>query len=374
MKKTILSFLLMFVTMATFASRWTAPDFGEYSDRFVVYTQVNINGLPSYDVEVAAFIDGQVRGVADASNINNNNGHLALEVWGNDEDNGKTVTFKIAYNNLVYKSTKTLSYMHQSTQDPIPFVLNVDAITGVKLPETLELTQKIGTTYDLTSDITLLYEPLNEDGRPALNDDGTPAQYTKLNETTLDTDVTPLSYEWEFGNSSSFFEVGENNVLTVNGFCENKYLGLRVYGPVDPSIMTFVAQFEVSTSTNVTIIEPTVPVTGIELSQSTITMNVGESAFNYLSGIVTVLPEDATNREYSLVPNDAAAAAGVGGEDEKYTAKKPGTYSFKVVSDQNPNIFKNLTIIVVQPVELIQWNSPNEDAAQAGDLIILTVP
>lgn len=134
MKKTILSFLLMFVTMATFASRWTAPDFGEYSDRFVVYTQVNINGLPSYDVEVAAFIDGQVRGVADASNINNNNGHLALEVWGNDKDNGKTVTFKIAYNNLVYKSTKTLSYQHQSTQSPIPFVLNVDAITGVKLP------------------------------------------------------------------------------------------------------------------------------------------------------------------------------------------------------------------------------------------------
>ena len=40
----------------------------------------------------------------------------------------------------------------------------------------------------------------------------------------------------------------------------------------------------------------------------------------------------------------------------------PGKYSFKVVSDQNPDIFKNLTIIVVQPVELIQWNSPNEDA------------
>lgn len=362
MKKTILSFLLMFVTMATFASRWTVT--GEYSDRFVVYTQVNINGLPrSQGVEVAAFIDGQVRGVADASNINEN-GHLTLEVWGNNNnnnDNGKTVTFKIAYNNLVYKSTKTLSYQHQSTQTPIPFVLNVDAITGVKLPETLELTQKIGATYDLTSDITLLYEPLNEDGMPALNDDGTPVQYTKLNETTLDTDVTPLSYEWDFANSSSFFEVGENNVLTVNGFCEGRYLGLRVYGPVDKSIMTFVAQFEVGTSTNVTIIEPTIPVTGIELSQSTITMNVGESAFNYLSGIVTVLPEDATNQGYHLVPNDDAAAAGVGGEDDKYTAKIPGTYLFKVVSDQNPNIFKYLTIIVVQPVESIQWNSPNED-------------
>ena len=363
MKKTILSFLLMFVTMATFASRWTVT--GEYSDRFVVYTQVNINGLPrSQGVEVAAFIDGQVRGVADASNINEN-GHLTLEVWGNNNnnnnDNGKTVTFKIAYNNLVYKSTKTLSYQHQSTQTPIPFVLNVDAITGVKLPETLELTQKIGNTHDLTSDITFLYEPLNEDGMPALNDDGTPAQYTKLNETTLDTDVTPLSYEWDFANSSSFFEVGENNVLKVNGFCEERYLGLRVYGPVDQSIMTFVAQFEVSTSTNVTIIEPTVPVTGIELSQSTITMNVGESAFNYLSGIVTVLPEDATNQMYSLEPNDDAAAAGVGGAEDKYTAKYPGKYSFKVVSDQNPDIFKNLTIIVVQPVELIQWKALDED-------------
>ena len=125
--------------------------------------------------------------------------------------------------------------------------------------------------------------------------------------------------------------------------------------------MTFVAQFEVITSTNVTIIEPTVPVTGIELSQSTITMNVGESAFNYLSGIVKVLPEDATNQMYSLEPNDAAAAAGVGGAEDKYTAKIPGKYSFKVVSDQNPNIFKNLTIIVVQPVELIQWKALDED-------------
>lgn len=358
MKKTILSFLLMFVTMATFASRWTVT--GEYSDRFVVYTQVNINGLArNQGVEVAAFIDGQVRGVADESNITKN-GHLALEVWGNDADNEKTVTFKIAYNSLVYKSTKTLSYQHQSTQSPIPFVLNVDAITGVKLPETLELTQNIGNTHDLTSDITLLYEPLNEDGMPALNDDGTPAQYTKLNETTLDTDVTPLSYEWDFRNSSSFFEVGENNLLTVNGFCENKYLGLRVYGPVDPSIMTFVAQFVVGSSTNVTIIEPTVPVTGIELSQSTITMKVGESAFNYLSGIVKVLPEDATNQMYSLEPNDDAAAAGVGGAEDKYTAKIPGKYSFKVVSDQNPDIFKYLTIIVVQPVELIQWKGPGE--------------
>ena len=359
MKKTILSFLLMFVTMATFASRWTVT--GEYSDRFVVYTQVNINGLPrSQGVEVAAFIDGQVRGVANESNITKN-GHLALEVWGNDADNEKTVTFKIAYNSLVYKSTKTLSYQHQSTQSPIPFVLNVDAITGVKLPETLELTQNIGTTYDLTSDITLLYEPLNEDDRPALNDDGTPAQYTKRNETTLDTDVTPLSYEWEFENSSSFFEVGENNVLTVNGFCENKYLGLRVYGPLDQSIMTFVAQFEVSTSTNVTIIEPTIPVTGIELSQSTITMNVGESAFNYLSGNVKVLPEDASDQGYHLVPNDAAAAAGVGGAEDKYTAKKPGTYSFKVVSDQNPYIFKNLTIIVFQSFDLFFCKALDED-------------
>lgn len=354
MKKTILSFLLMFVTMATFASRWTAPVTGEYSDRFVVYTQVNINGSPrNYDVEVAAFIDGQVRGVADASKINNN-GHLALEVWGNDADNGKTITFKIAYNNLVYKSTKTLSYQHQNTQNPIPFVLNVDAITGVKLPETLELTQNIGTTYDLTSDITLLYEPLNVDGAPA--------QYTKLNETTLDTDVTPLTYEWDFGNSSSWFTVGDNNILTVVDYCDaGKYLGLKVQGPIDESITSTVAQFEVSTSTNVTITQPTVPVTGIELSQSTITMKVNESAYNYLFDIVTVLPENASNQMYKLVPIDDAAAAGVSGEDDKYQAKIPGTYSFKVVSAENPEIFKNLTIIVVQPVVGVRWDVPGAD-------------
>lgn len=346
MKKSILSFLLMFVALATYASRWTAPAAGEFSDRFVVYTQVNINGTPrAYDVEVAAFIDGRVRGVADASKINNN-GHLALEVWGNDADNGKTVTFKIAYNSLVYKSTKTLSYRNQSTQTPIPFVLNVDAITGVKLPETIELTQNIGTTYDLSNDVTLLYE--------ALNVDGAPAQYTKLNETTLDTDVTPLTYDWDYANSSSWFEVGANNVLKVNGFCESKYLGLKVQGPVDESVMVALAQFEVSTFTDVTITQPTVPVTSISLSQTSLEMWVGESAWEYLENIVSVLPDDASNKQWYLFAEEGTPARAA--IDEKYIAREPGTYTYKIVSQENEQISANITITIKKQVESISWD------------------
>lgn len=347
MKKTILSFLLMFVTMATFASRWTAPATGEYSDRFVVYTQVNINGTPrNYDVEVAAFIDGQVRGVADASKINQN-GHLTLEVFGNDGDNEKTITFKIAYNNLVYKSTKTLFYKHTGTQAPIPFVLNVDAITGVKLPETIELTQNIGTTYDLTNDITLLYEPLNVDGAPA--------QYTKLNETTLDTDVTPLTYDWDYANSSSWFEVGANNVLKVNGFCESKNLGLKVQGPVDESIMSTVAQFEVSTFTNVTIIKPTVPVTSLTLSQSSFEMYVGENAATYLNSMITILPVDATNKQWFLYADAGTPARAA--IDADNIARTPGTYAYKVMSLGNADVYADVTITIKQKVQSLSWDT-----------------
>lgn len=346
MKKSILSFLLLFVAMATFASRWTAPDVHDYSGRFVVYTQVNVNGSVTNNVEIAAFVGDELRGVATYSNVSN--GYMALQVRGNETDNGKSVTFKIAYNHLVYKSTKTLTYEHGETYSTVPFVLNVDAITGVSLTNPIELVQNIGTTYDLTNDITLLYEPLNLDGAPA--------SYQKKNETVLDTDETPLKYEWEFGNSSAWFKVEANNILTVNGYGANKYLGLKVQGPVDESVTSSRAQFEVGTYTFVTITKPTVPVTGLELSQTTVTVPVGTYLLRYLTGVVTVLPEDASNRDFKLIPNNDAAAAAVGGADESYVAKLPGSYSFKVASVENESIYKDITIVITQPVTSLTWN------------------
>lgn len=340
MKKTILSFLLMFVTMATFASRWTAPATGEYSDRFVVYTQVNINGAPrNYDVEVAAFIDGQVRGVADASKINQN-GHLALDVWGNDGDNGKTVTFKIAYNNLVYKSTKTLSYLHQSTQTPIPFVLNVDVITGVSLTNPIELVQTIGTTYDLTSDITLLYQPISQDGAPG--------QYTKKNESSLDETETPLTYEWN--TNSTCFEVNANNILEVKGYGENLPLELKLHGPSSNG-----GQFEVGAVTSVTITKPTVPVTSLTLSQSSFEMYVGENAATYLNSMITILPVDATNKQWFLYADAGTAARAA--IDADNIARTPGTYAYKVMSLGNADVYADVTITIKQKVQSLSWDT-----------------
>lgn len=347
MKKSILSFLLLFATLATFATRWTAPSMNDYSDRYVVYTQVNVNGMKSNNVEVAAFIDGQVRGVANYTSLNNL-GHLNLEVRGNESDNGKTITFKVAFNSLVYKVEKTLTYQHQGTYTPFPFVINVDAITGVALTNPITINQTVGSTYDLTNDVSFLCEPLNLDGAPDT--------YNRMYETTLDTSETPLTYMWDFGNSSQFFTVGDNNILTVLNYNENLFLGLKVSGPIDSSVTTHVAQFETNTFTQVNIIRPAVPVTDILLSETTVKLYVDDSAFNVLFPIISFVPSDASNQAFKLVPNDAAAAAGIGGEDEKYIAKIPGTYSFKVVSVENENIYKNLTIVVVQPVTDLIWN------------------
>ncbi len=340
MKKTILSFLLLFATLATFASRWTAPDVHDYSGRYVVYTQVMVNGSVTNNIEIAAFIGDEIRGVATSAG---QNGLMSLQVYGTEADNGKSVTFKIAYDNLVYKSTKTLIYKHGETYSTVPFVLNVDAITGVSLTNPIELVQNIGTTYDLTSDITLLYE--------AMTPEGAPTSYQKKNETVLDADDTPLTYEWDFGNSSSWFKVETGNILTINGYGENKYLGLKVHGPASNS-----GQFEVGASTSVSITMPAVPVTGIELSQTTITVPVGTYLVRYLAGKVNVLPTDASNRDYKLIPNDDAAAAAVGGAEEYYEAKIPGTYSFKVASVENESIYENITIIITQPVTSLGWN------------------
>lgn len=347
MKKSILSFLLLFAALATFATRWTAPSISDYSDRFVVYTQVNVNGMKSNNVEVAAFIDGQVRGVANYTSLNSV-GHLNLEVRGNESDNGKTITFKVAFNSLVYKVEKTLTYQHQRTYTPFPFVINVDAITGVALTNPININQVIGTTYDLTNDISFLYEPLDLDGAPE--------SYNRMYETTLDTSETPLTYMWDFGNSSQFFTVGDNNILTVRDYNENLYLGLMVSGPMDPSVMTHVVRFQTRTFTTVNITKPLVPVTDILLSETTVKLYVYDSAYNVLFPIISFVPSDASNQAFKLVPNDAAAAAGIGGEDEKYIAKIPGTYSFRVVSAENENIYKNLTIIVVQPVTDLIWD------------------
>lgn len=332
MKKSILTLLLMLVSLATFAEDWTRPVSTDYEDRYVIYAQPKVNGTLNSTVQICAMIDGQVRGIAtyEQDGINQPVKAFVLQVYGNQEDQGKTITFKIKYDELVYKSTKTLTYSHGGTYQTIPFVLNVDAITGVSITNPLEIIQNTGTTYDLTDDVTIQYG-------------GT------TGESSLDTDLTPLTYTWDYSNSSDCFSVNANNVLTVNGYGENKYLGLEVTGGVQGAL----TGFSKTAYTEVTTKKPAVPVTSLSLSLSSITVNVMECVWDYVDPLVTILPADADNKDFDLVPNDAEAVDALG---SKYTALKPGTFNFKVVSAENSAIYAPITINIVQPVTLIQWS------------------
>ena len=74
-----------------YEQHWTSPAYGLYADRNHVTTQVTIDGMlqMSNDIEVAAFIGGEVRGTARLID-----GYTYLTVFGNDEDIAQAVTFK----------------------------------------------------------------------------------------------------------------------------------------------------------------------------------------------------------------------------------------------------------------------------------------
>lgn len=205
MKKILLTTMLMLAGIAAWAQNWTAPSANDYESSTPVYVQLNVNGAEQLKAEIAAFIDGDCRAVAyGAETVINNSQYYQLRVWGNPSDDyNKTITFKAVWEGLVFSFKKTIPWTGE-THTEIPVVLNVDMPTGVVITNPLEIKTKLPGTYDLNNDITFSYE-----GRDV---DGSTIDYTPLNESTIE---TPLTYEWDFANSSSYFTVDSKNILTA---------------------------------------------------------------------------------------------------------------------------------------------------------------
>lgn len=321
----------MLVGMTAWAQDWTAPTENEYETSTPVYVQVNVNGMEQLKIEVAAFIDEECRAVSvGAETLIGDNQYHRLRVWGDPTaDLNKPITFKVAWGGVVVAFNKTIPFTGE-TYSEIPVVLNVDMPTGISITNPLNLEQKLSFTHDLTNDVEFTY-------RDASGAD----TYIPLGESTIE---TPLTYEWDFANSSSYFTV-ENMILSAIAVTDGAYLGLNI------------PELGITSFTYVNISEPTVPVTSITCTPAEWTVNKGDYLPRTpgLYDAITVLPADASNKSYHFEAADTEAAAVY--SNGVFSAG--GTYNINIVSEADPSIYTTIRVTVTVPVDGISLNTPS---------------
>lgn len=357
MKKSLLSLCMMLLTVASWAQNWTAPTENDYPHSTPVYVQVKVNGEEILKgAEVAAFIDDECRASSQyADALVGGLLFYRLRVWGDtDADLNKTITFKVSYNGLVFKMKKTITFTGE-TYSEIPLVLNIDRPTGVSLPEPLELEAKLPFSYDLTNDIEFQYEGYDASG--------TLVPYTPLGESEIETELT---YSWDFSNSSAYFTV-EGNKLTAVQETPGSYLGLEIKIVSDVGERQFL-----STSTIVVITQPVVPVASISCEPNVWDITTDDNLYqlNDLNAAITVLPEDATNKDYSFEPADEEAAAVFA--NGRFT--DGGTYNINIVSQADNSIYTTVVFNVTVPVHAIRPSHSSFYAITGENLFDLITP
>lgn len=341
MKKLLFCIVLMLVGMTAWAQEWTDPGENAYNSSTPVFVQVNLNGVEQRKIEVAAFIDGECRAVAYGAEVTAGNMQLfQLRVWGDQTDDlDKTITFKVRDEyGIVYRLTKTIPFTGE-TYNPIPLVLNIDRPTGISLPEPLEITTTLPGTYDLSEHIQFTYDALEAT-----------FEYEPLNESVIETE---LAYEWDFSNSSSYFTVDGKNVLTALQETEAPmYLGLTVSAVLESGPFPMAGGY-----TSVMITVPQVAVESITCSPEYFTIDISQNLteLEELKSAITVLPADATNKEYVLEPADDLTTS----EYNNGFFNNPGTYSIKVVSMADRNIYTTIQVEVTVAVQRISLNTPS---------------
>ncbi len=334
----ILCLCLISSTLFAFADHWTAPSANDYEDRAPLNVELRLGSdtvaTADHNVEIAAFVDGQIRGQAIIGQ-SAATAYTLLEVRGNiSEDTGKTITFKVFYNGLEYELKKTETWNYEASSHDVPFVLQVDPLQEVKLPDKTEIEGVLPFTYNIGKDITYVVG-------------GTEQKKTETANSKL---VSSLTYSWDYANSSDFFTVNSRNVLTAKAETIRGYLGLTVSGETyeaGTSPTTF------STYTIVYITAADVAPTSISVSPSSIDASIGDNIVNIIETMVqnqmlqvTVLPDNATDKswDFQWVESD--------GINETGTITAAGTYTVEIFCTDYPDISTTLTINVASPISI----------------------
>ena len=131
---------------------WTV-DKGKYESTMSIIGTLSILGKPSYDADdiVGVFVDDECRGVAHpAYNARYDNSFLLLDVYGNDSDAGKALTFK------AYDASTGIMYPVTTTSQDVTFSANVligkyAAPLLIEAADKMEQTTLLSTGWNWTS-------------------------------------------------------------------------------------------------------------------------------------------------------------------------------------------------------------------------------
>lgn len=138
--------LTLSLTMEGDKPDWTV-DKGKYESTMSIIGTLSILGKPSYNADdiVGVFVDGECRGIAHpAYNARYDNSFLLLDVYGNDDDAGKVLTFK------AYDASTGIMYPVTTTSQDVTFSANV-LIGKYAAPLLIETANKIEQTTLLST-------------------------------------------------------------------------------------------------------------------------------------------------------------------------------------------------------------------------------
>lgn len=138
--------LTLSLTMEGDKPDWTV-DKGKYESTMSIIGTLSILGKPSYNADdiVGVFVDGECRGIAHpAYNERYDNSFLLLDVYGNDDDAGKVLTFK------AYDASTGIMYPVTTTSQDVTFSTNV-LIGKYAAPLLIETADKIEQTTLLST-------------------------------------------------------------------------------------------------------------------------------------------------------------------------------------------------------------------------------
>ena len=358
MKKLLFTMFALLSVMAINAQNWTGPSGNDYQTSTPIYLQVKVNGVVATSndgLEVAAFINGECRAVtftydANASNL------LTLRVWGNPEEVGQTITFKVFDHlyGLLYSFSKTVQFTGETVAE-VPYELNIDRPTGVSITNPISITTKFPAEIDLNQ--YLQFDYVGFIG-------GDLVDYEPLGESTIE---TTLSYSWTTldGGEFSAFSIDGNNILTANKATaiDGEEATLTIKAPEANRALC-------RGNTVIKIIEQIVPVTSITCSMNTINMRKGESLRRNteLLNSIVIKPDDATNKNYYFEAADNPNAF------VNEVAMLGGTHNVKIVSAFNPAIYTTITAEVYAPVESLSVSQNTIQAALGDNILDLVTP
>lgn len=357
MKKLLFTMFALLSVMAINAQNWTGPSGNDYQTSTPIYLQVKVNGVVATSndgLEVAAFINEECRAVT--RTVDDSNNLYTLRVWGNPDEVGQTITFKVFDHlyGLLYSFSKTVLFTGETVAE-VPYELNIDRPTGVSITNPISITTKFPAEIDLNQ--YLQFDYVGFIG-------GDLVDYEPLGESTIE---TTLSYSWTTPDGGEFtaFSIDGNNILTANKATaiDGEEATLTIKAPEANRALC-------TGNTVIKIVEQIVPVTSITCSMNTINMRKGESLRRNteLLNSIVIKPDDATNKNYYFEAADNPNAF------VNEVAMLGGTHNVKIVSAFDPAIYTTITAEVYAPVESLSVSQNTIQAALGDNILELVTP